>query len=67
MIRRTKRPRTPIDENRIADDVTIQALKQARAPLIERTFESLRGAKRAIVHLFNATAPVMRRLVLGLN
>ncbi len=56
-----------IDENLIPDDVTIQVLTQAREPLIRRTFESLQGAKRAIVHLYNATAPVMRRVVLGMN
>jgi 2-isopropylmalate synthase len=42
-------------------------LTQARAPLIERTFEALVGARRAIVHLYNAVAPVMRRVVLGLD
>ena len=56
-----------IEENRIPDNVTIQVLTQARAPLIERTFESLVGAQRAIVHLYNAVAPVMRRVVLGLD
>jgi 2-isopropylmalate synthase len=56
-----------IDENLIPDDVSIQVLTQAREPLIRRTFESLQGAKRAIVHLYNATAPVMRRVVLGMN
>ena len=56
-----------IDEGLIPDDVTIQVLTQAREPLIRRTFESLRGARRAIVHLYNATAPVMRRVVLGLD
>ncbi len=56
-----------IDENRVPDDVTIQVLTQARDHLIARTFESLRGAKRVIVHLYNATAPVMRRVVLGLD
>ena len=56
-----------IERNLVPDDVTIQALTQARPELIERTFESLRGAKRAIVHLYNATAPVMRRVVLGLD
>ncbi len=56
-----------IDEKRIPDDVTIQVLTQARAPLIERTFESLAGAPRAIVHLYNAVAPVMRKVVLGLD
>ena len=56
-----------IDEKRIPDDVTIQVLTQARGPLIERTFESLVGAPRAIVHLYNAVAPVMRKVVLGLD
>jgi len=56
-----------IDGKRIPDDVTIQVLTQARAPLIERTFESLAGAPRAIVHLYNAVAPVMRKVVLGLD
>jgi len=56
-----------IEEDRIPDDVTIQVLTQARPELIKRTFESLVGAKRAIVHMYNAVAPVMRRVVLGLD
>jgi 2-isopropylmalate synthase len=56
-----------IDDNLIPEDVTIQVLTQAREPLIRRTFEALQGAKRVIVHLYNATAPVMRRVVLGLD
>lgn len=56
-----------IDEQLIPDDVTIQVLTQAREPLIRRTFEALQGAPRAIVHLYNAVAPVMRRVVLGMN
>ena len=56
-----------IDEDLVPDDVTIQVLTQAREPLIRRTFESLVGAKRVIVHLYNATAPVMRKVVLGLD
>ncbi|RYF17150.1 MAG: 2-isopropylmalate synthase [Comamonadaceae bacterium] len=56
-----------IDEDRIPADVTIQVLTQAREPLIRRTFEALKGARRAIVHLYNATAPVMRKVVLGLD
>jgi 2-isopropylmalate synthase len=56
-----------IDEQLIPDDVTIQVLTQAREPLIRRTFEALQGSKQAIVHLYNATAPVMRRVVLGMN
>jgi 2-isopropylmalate synthase len=56
-----------IEEDRIPDDVTIQVLTQARDHLIERTFESLHGVPRAIVHLYNAVAPVMRRVVLGMD
>jgi len=56
-----------IERKLIPDDVTIQVLTQARDELIRRTFESLAGAPRAIVHLYNATAPVMRRMVLGLD
>ncbi|MET7882054.1 2-isopropylmalate synthase [Streptomyces avermitilis] len=51
------------DETAIPDDVTISVLTQAREDLIERTVESLVGAKRATVHLYNATAPVFRRVV----
>lgn len=56
-----------IDENRIPDDVTIQVLTQAREDLILRTFEALRGAKQATVHLYNATAPLFRRVVFGMD
>jgi 2-isopropylmalate synthase len=56
-----------IDDNLVPDDVTIQVLTQAREPLIRRTFEALQGARQVIVHLYNATAPVMRRVVLGLD
>jgi len=56
-----------IEEQLIPDDVTIQVLTQARDQLIERTFEALKGAPRVIVHLYNATAPVMRNVVLGLD
>jgi 2-isopropylmalate synthase len=56
-----------IDDNLVPDDVTIQVLTQAREPLIRRTFEALQGARKVIVHLYNATAPVMRRVVLGLD
>ncbi len=56
-----------IGENRIPDDVTIQVLTQARDDLIHRTFDSLRGAKQATVHLYNATAPLFRRLVFGME
>jgi len=54
-----------IDEDLIPDDVTIQVLTQSRDELIRRTFESLRGARRAIVHLYNPTAPLFRRVVYG--
>ncbi|MGA4842010.1 2-isopropylmalate synthase [Streptomyces sp. G45] len=51
------------DEDAIPDDVTISVLTQAREELIERTVESLKGARRATVHLYNATAPVWREVV----
>src|SRR5262245_38899165 len=56
-----------IERDLVPDDVAIQVLTQARPELIERTFESLVGARRVIVHLYNATSPVMRRVVLGLD
>ncbi len=56
-----------IDGNHVPDDVTIQVLTPARPELIARTFESLRGARRAIVHVYNAVAPVFRRVVFGLD
>jgi 2-isopropylmalate synthase len=56
-----------IERNLIPDDVVIQVLTQARPELIERTYESLRGAKRAIVHLYNSTSTVQRRVVFGLD
>lgn len=56
-----------IENNLIPDNVTIQVLTPARSDLICRTFESLQGAKRAIVHLYNATSPVFRRTVFGLD
>ncbi|BBP72714.1 2-isopropylmalate synthase [Pseudomonas sp. Seg1] len=55
--------RTLIEEGHIPEDTTIQVLTQGREDLIERTFESLRGAKKAIVHLYNATSPSFRRIV----
>lgn len=51
-----------IDENRIPEDVTIQVLVQTREPLIRRTFEAIAGAKRAIVHIYNSTSPLQRRV-----
>ncbi|MEV8588632.1 2-isopropylmalate synthase [Streptomyces sp. NPDC051180] len=55
--------RSIIEDGAIPDDVTISVLTQAREDLIERTVESLVGAKRATVHLYNATAPTFRRVV----
>jgi 2-isopropylmalate synthase len=55
-----------IEEDLIPDDVVIQVLTQARDALIERTFESIRGAKQAIVHLYNSTSTLQRRVVFGL-
>src|SRR2546422_9562455 len=54
-----------IEENRAPEDVWLQVLVQAREDLIERTFESLVGAKKAIVHLYNSTSPAQRRVVFG--
>ena len=56
-----------IENNRIPDDVTVQVLVQAREPLIERTFEALKGIRRAIVHLYNSTSTLQRRVVFGLD
>src|SRR5690348_1209889 len=56
-----------IEQDLIPDDVTIQVLTQCRDHLIERTFESLRGAKRAIVHFYNSTSTLQRRVVFGLD
>src|SRR5213082_2621002 len=56
-----------IEQDMIPDDVTIQVLTQCRDHLIERTFESLRGAKRAIMHFYNSTSILQRRVVFGLD
>ena len=56
-----------IDEKHIADDVTIEVLAPAREPLIRRTFEALRGARRAIVHIYNATSRPFREIVFGMS
>ncbi len=56
-----------IQEGLVPDDVTISVLTQAREELIIRSIESLEGAKRATVHLYNATAPVFRRIVFGMT
>ena len=52
-----------IEENHIPEDVTIQVLTQARDHLIERTYESIRGSKKAIVHFYNSTSVLQRRVV----
>ena len=54
-----------IEDGLIPDDVIIQVLTQAREPLIKRTFESIKGAKSAIVHLYNSTSTLQRRVVFG--
>jgi 2-isopropylmalate synthase len=56
-----------IEQKRIPDDVTIQVLTQAREDLIDRTFEAIAGAPCAIVHVYNATSPLFRRVVFGLD
>src|SRR5512137_1082649 len=56
-----------IEEHRAPDDVWLQVLVQAREDLIERTFESLVGAKKAIIHLYNSTSPAQRRIVFGMS
>ena len=56
-----------IEEGLIPDDVTIQVLTQSREELIERTFESVAGARRAIIHLYNSTSALQRRVVFGLD
>lgn len=56
-----------IDEGRVPEDVTLQVLTQARRPLIERTFEALQGAPSAILHLYNSTSELQRRVVFGMD
>ena len=57
--------RKSIEDGLIPDDVVIQVLTQARETLIDRTFESIKGAKQAIVHLYNSTSTLQRRVVFG--
>jgi len=59
--------RALVEEDAIPDDVTIAVLTQARPELIERTFESLEGARRAIIHLYNSTSVTQRRVVFRLD
>lgn len=56
-----------IEQGEIPGDVTIEVLSQAREHLIRRTMESLKGARRAIVHIYNATSPVFRETVFGMS
>ncbi|KTT99592.1 2-isopropylmalate synthase [Sphingomonas yabuuchiae] len=56
-----------IRDDRIPEDVTIQVLTQSRRDLIERSFESLEGARTAIVHLYNAVSPAWRKIVFGMT
>src|SRR3546814_13166975 len=56
-----------IEDDLVPDDVTIQVLTQCRPELIERTYECLQGAKRAIVHFYNSTSILQRRVVFGLD
>src|SRR3954462_313291 len=56
-----------IEEERIPDDVTIEVLVQCRADLIERTYEAIAGAPKAIVHFYNSTSTLQRRVVFGLE
>jgi len=56
-----------IEEDLIPDDVVIQVLTQAREPLIRRTYEAIKGSKQAIVHLYNSTSTLQRRVVFGLD
>jgi len=56
-----------IEENRAPDDVWLQVLVQAREDLIEKTFKSLVGARRAIIHMYNSTSPAQRRVVFGMS
>jgi 2-isopropylmalate synthase len=56
-----------IEQDLVPDDVTIQVLTQSRAELIEKTFAAIRGARRAIVHLYNSTSELQRRVVFGLD
>ena len=56
-----------VEQDLVPEDVTIQVLTQARPELIERSFESIRGARRAIMHLYNSTSTLQRRVVFGLD
>ena len=59
--------RTLIEDKLVPDDVTLQVLTQCRRPLIERTFEAMQGAHSGILHLYNSTSELQRRVVFGLD
>ncbi len=59
--------RTLIEDELVPDDVTLQVLTQCRRPLIERTFEAMQGARSGILHLYNSTSELQRRVVFGLD
>jgi len=56
-----------VQQDKVPDDVIIQVLTQSRQDLIETSFQSLKGAKKAIVHLYNAVSPAWRRIVFGMS
>ena len=56
-----------VEQRLIPDDVSIQVLTQSREPLIRRSFEAVRGVKKAVVHLYNSTSPIQRQVVFGLD
>src|SRR5579872_3843031 len=56
-----------IEQGLIPEDVTIQVLTQSRSELIGKTFEAIKGSRRAIVHLYNSTSELQRRVVFGLD
>ena len=56
-----------IEDNLVPDDVALQVLTQAREHLIRRSFESLQGAKKAIIHVYNSTSPLQRRVTFGMS
>src|SRR3954471_15233585 len=56
-----------IEEKRAPEDVWLQVLVQAREDLIERTFDSLIGAKKTVIHMYNSTSPAQRRVVFGMS
>ena len=63
---RSDRPAS-CDEDLIPEDVTIMVITQSREELIARTVEAVKGARKAIVHVYNATAPAWRRIVFGMS